>query len=225
MRTFIGFLWLIMVVLICNTLAYIASEDYRFFLKKIKYKQEIVYDEEVQVDDEQRVTVIEDETGKPSVYVWQQWITFLEALSRKAEEVETLEEDELVALSEDEEIFLEKFSQRYVLTQEQSPLSLFGLTTEYPDEYYDYSNKHLNIYIFSTKNYEEVKDIFEVLTYELPYSINEVNNFWESSFYINLDSWYEDDWIRIVLQYKKRAFWLKIKKDNYNRVKEILTQL
>jgi hypothetical protein len=62
------------------------------------------------------------------------------------------------------------------------------------------------LYIFPTKSYEEVKSIFQVLTYELPYTLNQTNNFGTSSFYINLDEGYEDDNIRIVLEYKKRAF-------------------
>ncbi|MDP2396498.1 MAG: hypothetical protein Q8S84_07630 [bacterium] len=54
---------------------------------------------------------------------------------------------------------------------------LFDITDEYPDNYYEYYSKDLTLYLFPTKTYKEVFDIFSVLSTELPFKINEVNNF------------------------------------------------
>jgi hypothetical protein len=59
----------------------------------------------------------------------------------------------------------------------------------------------------------------------LPFSINEVNNFWEKSFYINLKEDMKDNYVRIVISKNGVDFWLKIKNDEYNKVKEILLKL
>lgn len=213
-----------MILLLGNIFAYSLSEDYRFFLKKLKYSQDVVYDD-VQVDDSQRVVVVsswvlEDQAEDTGVIIWQEGITFIDALEGK----KILQEPEVLPELTGEEIdFIEAFKKRFVISQVDIPVTLFDITTEYPDKYYEYSNKHIAIYVFPTKTYSEVKKIFEVLEFELPYSINEVNNFWTSSFYINLDDWYSDEIVRIVLEHEKRAFWLKIKKDSYNILKEIVT--
>jgi len=99
------------------------------------------------------------------------------------------------------------------------------LTDEYPDDYYEYYSKDLTLYFFTTKSYEEVKNIMEVISYEVPYKINEINNFLDKSFYINLDKSISDNSIRLVISYKSITFWLKIKKDVYNDVKEKLKQI
>jgi hypothetical protein len=63
------------------------------------------------------------------------------------------------------------------------------------------------------------------LTYELPFTLNEVNNIWEKSFYINLDWNFNDNNARIIFSYKNRLFWLKVWKKSYNKVKLILDNL
>jgi hypothetical protein len=63
------------------------------------------------------------------------------------------------------------------------------------------------------------------LEYELPFTINEINNFWDKSFYINLNSDINDNIVRIVITNNWIVFWLKIKKNEYNLVKEKLNTL
>jgi hypothetical protein len=55
--------------------------------------------------------------------------------------------------------------------------NLFDLTDEYPDNYFEYYSKDLTLYIFPTKTYTDLYDIFSVLSNELPFSLKEVNNF------------------------------------------------
>jgi hypothetical protein len=60
------------------------------------------------------------------------------------------------------------------------------------------------------------------LTKELPIKIKEVNNYWDKSFYINLNNDIEDRFVRLVVANKWVVFWLKVKKTEYDLVKEKL---
>jgi hypothetical protein len=62
------------------------------------------------------------------------------------------------------------------------------------------------LYFFNTKQFGDIYDIFKVLEDELPYSINQVDNFGEKSFYINLDTDIQDNFIRLVISYKSKVF-------------------
>jgi len=77
--------------------------------------------------------------------------------------------------------------------------NLFDLTDEYPDNYFEYYSKDLVLYFFPTKTYNELVDIFSVLDDELPFTLNKLNNFWDSSFYINLDENIKDRFVRLVI--------------------------
>ena len=99
---------------------------------------------------------------------------------------------------------------------------MFELTWEYPDYYYEYYSKDLTLYLFPTRTYREVFDIFDYLSGNLPFTLNEINNFWDNSFYINLREDVEDNFVRLVISDDAVTFWLKIKKDEYNRVKNLL---
>ncbi len=136
--------------------------------------------------------------------------------------VEFIDSREEIKLTNIENEILKKFN-KYDLKQVDLHPRLFDLTWEYPDKYFEYYAKDLNLYFFGNKTYLDLKDIFNVLTYELPFSINEVNNFWTSSFYINLDTLFEDDYIRIVIEKSNRTFWLKIKKQLYEQIKNDLS--
>lgn len=214
-----------------NIFAYIISEDYRFFLKKLKYREDVVYEVNSQVDDTQRFIVVDDSVDTISGS-WEQntqesvlkdEFTFLDVLSGQVG-IQSAS-DELPELSLGEKEILELFENKFVLTKKLSSSSLFDITTQYPDEYREYANQHISLYMFPTKTYPQLRSIFKVLSYEIPFSLNEVNNFWENSFFINLDASYSDNMVRVVLEYKNQAFWLKIKKDSYNIVKWVLQEL
>lgn len=227
MRTLIQILLVLMVALILNIVWYSISEDYRFFLKKLKYREEVVYDTPSQVDDIDRIQIIdstqEQVLENDAIQTTGTGFTFLDALSGE-QKPNSEEEDILPELSPEEQNFLELFE-----TQEFKEISLhsslFWLTTEYPDPYYEFESNDLTLYIFPTKNYSELKNIFTVLKFDLPFELNETNSFWEKSFFINLSSSFTDDTVRIVLEHEKKLFWLKIKKDSYNTIKQVLLSL
>lgn len=228
MRGAILLLVALMLALLGNIIAYSVSEDYRFFVKKIKYKQEVVYENVGKIDDSERIIFIEDEVqeninNSDKIIISKEWFTFLDALWIKEKSWENDENFPDLTFTEQE--ILEQLKEKFVLWESVPTTSLFDITTEYPDKYHEYSNKHVSLYIFSTKSYQQVYNIFDVLTYELPYTLNEANNFGEKSFYINLEGVYADEKVRIVFQYQNKTFWLKIKKDSYNIVKQILDEL
>lgn len=105
--------------------------------------------------------------------------------------------------------------------------SLFGLTNEYPYEYKEFYSKEkkMTLYIFEWKLYDDILNIFDVISYNLYFKIKKVNNFWDKSFFINLEPDLDDNYIRFVFSYKNKNFWLKIKKDWYNDVKVIMKSL
>jgi hypothetical protein len=105
--------------------------------------------------------------------------------------------------------------------------SLFGLTNEYPYWYKEFYSKEkkMTLYIFEWKLYNDILNIFDVISYNLYFKVKKVNNFWEKSFFINLEPDLDDNYIRFVFSYKNKNFWLKIKKDWYNDVKVIMKSL
>lgn len=215
-----------MLLIAGNIVAYVVSEDYRFFLKKIKYQSDVVYQEQ-EIDDTQRLIIIDNpdtsDTENTQIIVESQWVTFLDALSWN---IEPSQWETLPNVTIEELEVLNILSEIFVLREEEGDWELlFWITQEYPDAYRQYSNAHMSLYMFSSKRYSAVKNIFEVLSFELPIELNEVNNIWDASFFINMQDGFDDELVRIVFEYQNYAFWLKIKKDNYNRTKNALEQL
>ncbi len=228
MRIVIIFLSFIMLTLAANIIAYSLSEDYRFFLKKMKYSGEIVTDSKI-IDDSEKYELITEISDDGTVVVQAEEIDpdvfFLDVLKWTSDDKEQDEEDdtELPELFRAEQRVLDDFRESFILTPVNIPWnSLFWITDEFPDTYREYTNSHFSLYMFPSKSYKEVLKIFEVLRFELPIELNKVDNFGSASFYINMKEGHEDDSIRIVFEYENLAFWLKIKKDSYNSAKEIL---
>jgi hypothetical protein len=100
---------------------------------------------------------------------------------------------------------------------------LLDIAWEYPDEYLQYGRDWLDVYMLTTREFEEVSSIFSVLEYEMPFSIKSVNNFWTQSFFINLER--DDDKIRFIFEYREKVFGIKVQTTSYQRVKWILEKL
>jgi len=251
---FLGFLLLIFLL---NILLYYKQEDYRFFLKKLKYWNEIVYIDETNFTDDYFIDIDKSlvnnlkETNSWSIQnndcncdcslnnenlkniienieETSSWILDLSQVQNddNVNDDNVLEEKEIVKsntwLTLEDKEFLWYFSNYNFFKKDyiSDDDLLFWITNEYPFYYLEYNSKVLSLYFFTDSLYLKIKEFFEVISYELPFSIKEVNNFWNRSFYINLDV---DDWfVRIVVDYKSRVIWLKIKKDEYNKVKWIL---
>ena len=237
---------LILVWFILNIFFYLLSDNYRYFLQSLKYDDVRDY----KINDEFKIEILDlkkDEVKpvKDNLFSWLSdnfWeetkkiepeITIKnsndEIAVEKKEDYEELEEKsefintrEEIKLTNIENNILQSFKS-YDLKQVDLHPRLFDLTWEYPDKYFEYYTKDINLYFFWNKSYSDLVDIFTVLTYELPFSVNEVNNFWNKSFYINLDDLFEDEYIRIVLEKSNKTFWLKIKKQLYEQIKNDLS--
>lgn len=218
MRRLIVFLVFLVFLFLVNVTFYFLSEDYEFFLKKLKNDDEIVYMDDIVIDDSIRnqlddsnIAVVEIDSVKEIKEDEKETTTFI---SKEPEKI----------LWKNYQKILDLFT-KFSLTPIELTNNLFDLTNEYPDEYYEYYSKDLTLYFFDTKSYSEVNDIFEVLAYDSPFTINNVNNFWNASFYINLNDDIQDNYVRLVINYKWVVFGLKIKKSKYNTIKENLLQL
>lgn len=252
MNNKIYILFFILLWFILNIFFYLLSDNYRYFLQSLKSNNtKYSVNDKFKIDVDSLVKenkIKEDE----SIFSWlakdfseenkkvnkkKTKIKNTEnqaSLDNKEEEiknnkieekqVEFIQDKSIFAITKIEEEVLNKFK-KYNLKKVEFHNRLFGLTSEYPDKYEEYYNQNFTLYLFWNKHYDELKDIFKVLTYELPISLNEVNNFWKKSFYINLNELFTDNYVRIILEYKNRTFWLKIKKDYYNKIKNNLAQI
>lgn len=208
-----------MFLLIGNIVAYTLSEQYRFFFKKLKYSDEVVYENQN----------ISDGDTTEITASWAQWeITssnaFFDALSR-IEIIKKTPEDQLEPMDALEDYIVSEFQKEFDLQKLEIHSNLMGITTEYPDPYYEWYSAEVSLFVFSTKSYTEVLDIFEVLSDELPFSLKSVDNLADANTYINLDSSQDDGYVRMIFEYQNHAFWLKISKDSYNAVKALLESL
>jgi len=217
MRRIIIFIIFLIAIFIVNLIFYFLSSDYRFFLKKIKNPDEIVYLEDKVYDDTLDNTVLDD-------------VEIINTDKNNEKIFELKENDWIVTLKEEVVLWknyrdiLNLFS-IYKLNKLEVNSNLFDITDEYPDNYFEYYSKDLTVYLFPTKNYDDLYNIFDVLSKELPFTLNEVNNFWDRSFYINLDKDIQDRFVRVVISNNGIVFWLKIKKTEYSLVKEKLNSL
>lgn len=211
MRNIIKILFFIMLIFFINIFFYFFSSDYRFFLKKLKDKDSVVYLEEKVINDS--FSTVQDIQPESIVKIDN-------IISGKREDTQIQKE---VVLWKNYRNIVDLFSD-FDLRLIEINSNLFDITDEYPDTYYEYYSNNVTVYLFTTKTYTEVLDIFHVLEYDLPFRVNEVNNFWERSFYVNLNEDINDSYIRLVISHKWIVFGLKIKKDQYNTVKDILLQ-
>ena len=209
MRKWVIILFSLLVLFWLNLILYGFNEDYRFFVKKIKYSEEVI--------DVKNNSEITDKTDIPDIII--------------PNEVELVKVDPIIekqelVLWDNEKRILSKFL-AYELKQVSIHQSLFDITTEYPDDYFEYIgiDGDMILYLFPTREYEQILEVFDVISYDLPFTLNVLNNFWEASFFINADEEFNDGFVRLVINSRNGVFWLKIKKDLYNDIKEILKNI
>lgn len=230
-RKILYILSLFLVLFVWNIGLYQYNEDYRFLLKKFKYKEDAQVIEDAQINDD--YTLWEIDVGN-TVTTWatSQTPTQLDDVAKEDYKSFTgadlikknPQNEEQLELSTEGKKILELIWEGKV-EKVENHASLFDMTTEYPDNYLEYSSEDLTIYFFPTKTYEQVIDIFYAISQGLPFSLNKNDTFGEKSFYINISKDFEDEYVRLVVLYKKEVFWLKIKKDYYNDVKKSLKLL
>lgn len=217
MRNTILFIIFLIIIFVINILFYFISDDYRYFLKDLKNKNNI--SEVVEVKNDKPLNLETDDTIEVVKVSDQNEEVFVDS----SEKVVELKKD--INLWQNYKEIISLFNNIYDLKELELNTNLFDITDEYPDNFMEYYSKDMTLYLFPTKSYSEVNDIFTVLQGELPFEINEINNFWDNSFYINLNEDIDDGFIRLVISNRWIVFWLKIKKNEYNLVKEKLNTL
>ena len=206
------------------------NEEYRFFVQKIKYQNEYVSSSNIVLDDspithserQEILEVIGSEIWDTSISVTA--LEFLESIS-SSRDISNMDTRTQELVESDEFRELVTLLGNYWLEAINPNEFLFWITSEYPDPYIEWFSPELILYSFPTKNFRNLFDIFDVLAYELPISLNSVNNFWTQSFFINMNEGWEDDFVRIVFEYENEVFWLKIKNLHYNEVRNALNVL
>lgn len=206
-----------MIIFILNITFYYLSTDYKNFLQNLKYSNfndDFTNDKVVNNENNnlEKKSNLNDNNFNINNNA-------LELLNVEAKENEIIWKTKLWKNYLN---ILDKFEKSYNLNKIEINTKLFEITDEYPDYYYEYYSNDLTLYFFTTKTYLEIYDIFNYLQKELPFNINQVNNFWEKSFYINLNNEINDNYIRLVITENWITYWLKIKKSQYDNIKNIL---
>lgn len=235
MRKIIVFIIFLIILFIVNIWFYILSDDYKLFLKDLKNNNN---DSRVELDEksfsdslaQENIDSINEEktSNKNKLNDANNKLNNenikSDNLNKNNDTIWKTEEITEVSLWKNYLDIIDLFSS-YGINKLHVNSSLFDITDEYPDNYFEYYSKDLTVYLFPTKTYKEVYDIFSVLSSELPFTINEVNNFWEKSFYINLNKDISDRFIRMIISNNWIVFWIKIEKTQYDTVKTKLQSL
>lgn len=233
-RKIIYILTFLLILFVWNIALYQGSDDYKFILKKLKYNEDVTAIPAGTVNDNYSLNDTSSWTLQNS--------TTRKTQTNSGGSVKTVENKELKGFtgaslikkstSTEEELMVsagwEKILQMFEnghYTKVENHGSLFDMTTEYPDGYLEYQYQDLTIYFFPTKTYDQIIDIFFAISKGLPFQLNKNSDFGEKSFFINIAKDFQDEYVRIVILYKKEVFWLKIKKTKYNEVKNILKTL
>ncbi|MEA3387351.1 MAG: hypothetical protein U9Q66_03025 [Patescibacteria group bacterium] len=90
--------------------------------------------------------------------------------------VDTDLEEELTKLSILDKDILSIFKD-FNMVESDYYSSLFDITNEYPEKFIEYTSSRLDIIFFLDQDYRKIADFFDVVSFDLPFSINKINNF------------------------------------------------
>ena len=230
MKTIINFLIFFTFMFLVNISFYYISEDYRFFLKKLKKSNQVVYLEEKTINDDYNTSDVGLSSAKENIDININNNEIIEEKSLKDElwqlfwasiiKVDNTKNVKVVLWKWYKDIL--NLFKEYDLKEIEDKAKLFDFIDEYPDLYYEYHSINLSVYFFTTKNYNDIYDIFNLLQEDKSFKLNWLNNFLTNSFYINLREDISDSYVRLIIEDNWIVFWLKIKKDDYNKIKQIL---
>ncbi|MDQ7009842.1 MAG: hypothetical protein Q9M94_06115 [Candidatus Gracilibacteria bacterium] len=215
-------------VFILNIGLYYTSESYRGFLQNIKGEKILKeVNDKYTIKEEEIEKSLEDELNEKIIDNKVEATIELNSKNSLIEKIEFVQNkgEKNIELSNFSENLLDKFYVKFgntYFTQLEEHSSLMGVTSEYPDKYFEYYNSELTLYFFPTKSYKEVREIFEIESYGTIFSINELDNFGEESFYINLGEGYKDDYIRFIYSKDNNVVGIKVSKNEYNSIKNII---
>lgn len=224
MKKIVYLIVIISLTFLFNIVLYYFSDNYSFFLKNIKYGDDIISNDSKNITDDyllETKNLCECDCIKENLEIPKENQTpIIQELIEVPEIIETKDS------SLDIQKVLSKFLEFYTLEEKiyDEYYQIFDITDEYPRKYVSYFWENLEIYFFTWSEFEQIYNMFNFLTTEISiknkFSLNKTDTFWKKSFFINLEN--PDDFVRIVVDDWNILFWLKVKKSYYNDVKNIL---
>lgn len=216
MKKVVYALAIVVVTFLTNIGLFYYSDNYSFFLKKMKY-----WDNVISLDAKNITDIPQNNSGSCNC----QNISSGASLTTPSRSPAAsngswalnLEQQlkELFSLFDKKTLVLQTYDEYY---------KIFDITDEYPKEYYTYRNENLELYLFPSGNFTDMYNLFDLLsTYPnvgVKFTLNKSNVFGKMSFYINPKV--DDGNVRLVIDNWKILFWLKVKKSYYSQVKKIL---
>jgi len=223
MKTVTYIFMFLVFVLWVNIICFIYFDEYRFLLRKIKYPEMSIYINNSKITDEywiinppERDIFIEEEKNTLED-------TKIDIKEPEDSQKEDNTQDSINIEDESQEkrpIALDAFYDYDF--EKSSDSSLFWLFYDYIWDFSKYSSKELNLYFFKWSQYNQIKTYLQDKTKDIvDYSINEVNNFWDYSFYLNWDN----DVVMLIIEYPTIVLWAEIQYSEYKKIKEILLSL
>lgn len=247
MKKIVYTILLISLVFLCNIGLYFYSDAYSLFLKQMKYWEDIPQDYTSLITDDYLLKNFpwwnwespscSCESDKKSENITPETLDDISLDSQESILTQTWVSEKWEAEKQIKEAkrqqamgkisqILPKFS-KYNL--EEKPYDeyykMFDISDEYPNTYITYANTDLEIYFFPESSFEDFYNIFTLLSNDImvkDFQLNRMDNFWKKSFFINLSQ--QDDQVRLVVDNGNILFWLKMKKNYYNDIKNILLQ-
>jgi len=215
------FLLVLIFAFLLNVGLFYTSENYRNFLESLKEKEVVKQvNDDYKIPEKELKNSLEEDLNKP--FNNKQEVKKDNSLT----EIQIpKKEKKQIKLTKFNKEFLEKIYNKYgksIFSKLEVHSSLMDVTSEYPDDYFEFYSPELTIYFFPTKTYKEVKEIFQIESNSNNFSINEVNNFWESSFYINIDKEFRDNFVRFIYLKNNNVIWIKVSRNEYNSIKNII---
>lgn len=213
---------------ILNIWLYYTSESYRWFLQNIKWEKIVEeVNDDYRIKEEEIEKSLEEELNEKIIINKEEANLELNSKNSLIEKIEFVQKkvDKNIEMKDYSKKFLNIFYEKFwedTFTMLEEHSSLMEVTSEYPDKYFEFYSPDLTLYFFPTKDYNEVKEIFEIESDWDLFIINEVDNFWDESFYINLWEDYRDDFIRIILSKNDSVIWIKVSKNEYDSIKNII---
>jgi hypothetical protein len=227
----------LIIIFLINIWLYYYSENYSFFLKKIKYWDLII--------DKESLTITDDYTAKNQTcncdcncdnikpMCYNSWVLSKESENEKIDKEITNDLPEtnswnIITNSWQIDEFFNFFDKNTLkIKQYDEYYKIFDITDEYPTEYITYNNENFEVYLFVNWKFDDIYNMFELLsgdkTITNKFYLNRLDNFGEKSFFINMVN---DDWkVRLIIDNWKILFWLYTKKSYYNTIKQILEKL
>ncbi|MDD5770133.1 MAG: hypothetical protein PHE25_04130 [Candidatus Gracilibacteria bacterium] len=216
MKKIVYSILILAIAFLLNIGLYFYSENYNFFLKKLKYGNSIIDKQSENITDNYSFENNKQDCNCESVC---QNINSGKILNIPEIITNTLDNtgqiNELFKIFDKNKLFEKKYDEYY---------KIFGITDEYPTDYLTYNNENYELYLFLSGKFEDLYNLFEVLAKDgklaNKFTLNKVKLFGKNTFFINALEGNGN--VRVIIDSGKILVGLNIKKSYYNNIKTIL---